>query len=187
MAAAGIEVYRDGKSIIKSIAYLKDLKRNYEKLKQEAEELRATKDVIHTEISRFRLTPVMKGWIARTGMIEGEVRELETKYNNEKKRGCRLDRLANLSRDMAKKCNQKAKLVMELPVPVRKILTLKLQDNSSLHKAVQHVLRFLEDEQIRRMGICGMVGTGKTTIMQNLNNHEKVAKCSIWLSEYQKN
>ena len=28
-AAAGIEVYRDGKSIIKSIAYLKDLKRNY--------------------------------------------------------------------------------------------------------------------------------------------------------------
>ena len=195
-AAAGIEVYRDGKSIIKSIAYLKDLKRNYEKLKQEAEELRATKDVIHTEISRFRLTPVMKGWIARTGMIEGEVRELETKYNNEKKRGWRLDRLANLSRDMAKKCNQvrshreegnlqKATLVMELPVPVRKIHTLKLQDNSSLHKAVQHVLRFLEDEQIRRMGICGMVGTGKTTIMQNLNNHEKVAEMFdmvIWLT-----
>lgn len=77
----------------------------------------------------------MRVWIARTGIIEGEVRELETKYETMQR--WRLDCLANLSRDMTKKCNQvrnhreegnlqKATLVMELPEPVRKIHTLKL-------------------------------------------------------------
>lgn len=193
-AAAGVEVYRDGKSMLKSIVYLKDLKSNYEKLMQEARELSAMKDAICKEINKYKFTPVVKEWIARAEMIEKEVRELETKYK--KKRQWRLDSLANLSRKMVEKCNQvrnhneqgnlqKATLVMELPEPVKKIHTLKLQDNSSLHKSIQHVLRFLQDERIRRIGICGMVGTGKTTIMQNLNNHEKVAQLFdivIWVT-----
>ena len=193
-AAAGIEVYKGGKGTIKTIAYLKDLKRNYEKLMQEAGELRATKDAICTEISRFRLTPDMNKWIAKTGMIEEEVTVLGTKY--EKKQRWRLDCLVNLSRDMAEKCNQvrnhreegklqQATLVMELPEPVRKIHTLKLQENSSLHKVVRHVLGFLDDEKIRRIAICGKVGTAKTTIMKNLNNHEKIAEMFhmvIWVS-----
>ena len=36
--------------------------------------------------------------------------------------------------------------------------------------------KFLDDKQIRIIGIWGTVGTGKTTIVQNLNNHKDIAK-----------
>ena len=64
---------------------------------------------------------------------------------------------------------------MELLEPVRKIHVSKLEHNSSLHQVVEDVVSFLDDKQIRIIGIWGTVGTGKTTIMQNLNNHKDVA------------
>ncbi|KAL6330255.1 hypothetical protein AAG906_040177 [Vitis piasezkii] len=96
---------------------------------------------------------------------------------------------------MAKKHNQVQSLLgrhdkrrlwtEELPEPVRKIHAPKIEDNSSLHKVVEDVVSFLEDEQIRRIGIWGTVGTGKTTVMQNLNNHQDIAKMFdivIWVT-----
>ena len=35
---------------------------------------------------------------------------------------------------------------------------------------------FLEDPEIKRIGIWGMVGTGKTTIIENLNTHDNINK-----------
>ena len=67
-------------------------------------------------------------------------------------------------------------MVAELPEPVRKIHAPKIEDNSSLHKVVEDVVSFLDDKQIRIIGIWGRVGTGKTTIIQNLNNHKDIAK-----------
>nr|CAN60524.1 hypothetical protein VITISV_010159 [Vitis vinifera] len=186
--AAG-EIYKDGKRVatfaISNILYLKDLNRNYKKLKQEAMKLKAMRKDL--EIRRFKTKSCIRDWIARASTIERQVEDLEIKYNNKKKHRWKLLSLANLGKEMEVKCQEvcshweegdfkKATAVMELPEPVKRIHTLKLEENSSLHKVLQLVLGFLEDKKIRRIGIWGMVGTGKTTVLQNLNNHEKVAK-----------
>ena len=44
-------------------------------------------------------------------------------------------------------------LVMELPEPIRKIHAPKLEHNSSLHQLVEDVVSFLDDKQIRIIGI----------------------------------
>ncbi|XP_034701836.1 disease resistance protein RPS2-like [Vitis riparia] len=188
-AGAAGEVFKDGKRVvtfaISNILYLKDLNRNYKKLKQEVIKLKATRKDL--EIRRFKTKSCIRDWIARALTIESQVEDLEIKYNNKKKHRWKLLSLANLGKEMELKCQEvcshrkegdlkKKTAVMELPEPVKRIRTLKLEENSSFHKALQHVLGFLEDKKIRRIGIWGMVGTGKTTVLQNLNNHEKVAK-----------
>ncbi|KAL6328816.1 hypothetical protein AAG906_003833 [Vitis piasezkii] len=186
--AAG-EIYKDGKRVAtftySNIRYRWHLNRNYKKLTQEATNLKATRKYL--EIRRFKTKPCIRDWIARASIIERQVERLETKYNNEKKHRWKLFSLANLSKEMEVKCQEvcshreegdfmKETAVMELPEPVQRIPTLKLEENSSLHKVLQHVLRCLEDKEVRRIGIWGKVGTGKTTVLENLNNHEKVAE-----------
>ena len=176
-----------------------DLKGNYKRLRQEAKKLKAIRDAIETEISKDRITPATREWIAKVKMIESEVKELKTKYKNEMGHPWRLVRIwayARLSTDVAEKYNQvhslweegnlkREELDAELPEPVRKRHAPRIEENSALHMAVQEILSFLEDEQIQRIGVWGTVGTGKTTIMQNLNNHEQIAKMFdivIWVT-----
>ena len=56
------------------------------------------------------------------------------------------------------------------------ISTPKIEDNLLLHKVVEDVVSVLDDKKIRIIGIWGFVGIGKTTIMQNLNNHKNILK-----------
>ena len=134
--AAAVEVYKDGRSLLNSagsrIAYVKDLKKNYKKLMQEARKLWELRDGIETEISRHKISQVTREWIVKVEMITREVRELETKYNDEKKNPWRLLRVwahSNLSKDMADKHGQvqilleegklkRGVLVAELPEPL---------------------------------------------------------------------
>ncbi|KAF7114853.1 hypothetical protein RHSIM_RhsimUnG0074100 [Rhododendron simsii] len=51
-------------------------------------------------------------------------------------------------------------------------------------KQIKEILDLLGSSKVKRIGILGTVGIGKTTMMRNLNNHEKVAKTFeivIWL------
>ena len=50
----------------------------------------------------------------------------------------------------------------------------KIKYNSPLHKYVEEAVSFLEDQDIRRIGISGMMGIDKTTIMEHLIHHENV-------------
>ena len=200
--AAEVDLYRVGRSLLTSvssiIAFPKDLKRNYKMLTEGAEKLKALKyDIL--ERSGHKKSPAMREWMDRAEMISEEVNQLETKYNDEMEHPWRLVHFwehSYLSKVMAKKHNQVQSLleeghdkrrvwIEELPEPVRKIHAAKIEDNSSLHKVVKDVVSFLEDEQIRRIGIWGTVGTGKTTVMQNLNNHQDIAKMFdivIWVT-----
>ena len=111
--AAAVEVYKDGRSLLTSagsrIAYVKDLKKNYKKLMQEARKLWELRNGIETEISSHKISQVTREWIVKVEMITREVGELETKYNDEKKNPWRLLRVwphSNLSKAMADKHGQ---------------------------------------------------------------------------------
>ncbi|KAJ9687646.1 hypothetical protein PVL29_016219 [Vitis rotundifolia] len=173
-----VEVYKDGRSLLTSanskIAFLI----------QEARKLWELKDATKTEISRHKISPVTREWIVKVEMIRREVRELETKYNDERKHPWRLKRKqvqglleeGNLKREV---------LVTKLIEPVRKIHAPKLEHNSSLHQVLEDVVSFLDNKQIRKIGIWETMGTGKITIMQNLNNQKDITKMFdivIWVT-----
>ncbi|XP_034702361.1 disease resistance protein RPS2-like isoform X2 [Vitis riparia] len=150
----------------------------------EAKELKDTRETIQRKISRFE-KPGIGEWIRRASDIEKEVKELESRYNEVTQHKWRLLSRANLSKEMKENCKEVCsqwgegqKKIADLVSPERVTRkgTHKLEENSSLHKVLQHVLQFLNDKKIRRIGIWGKVGTGKTTVLQNLNNHETVAK-----------
>lgn len=191
-ATAALKVYE-------IVTHCINLKGNYKRLRQEGKKLKAIRDAIEAEMSRDKITPATREWIVKVKMIEGEVRDLKTKYKNEMGHPWRLVRIwgyPTLGVEMKEKYNQvhslcgegnliREELDAELPEPVRKRHAAKIEENSSLHAAVQDLLSFLEDEQIRRIGVWGTVGTGKTTIMQNLNNHEQIGKMfdiTIWVT-----
>ncbi|XP_028078048.1 probable disease resistance protein At1g51480 [Camellia sinensis] len=55
----------------------------------------------------------------------------------------------------------------------------------TLQKPLEQILDLLEKDYVKGIRIHGIVGIGKTTIMLNLNNHERVAKkfdIVIWLT-----
>lgn len=191
---AAAATYKDGRSLLTAsgqiVRSMENLKRNYEKLTQEAGMLWALRDAIQTEISRHGINPSSREWIIKVEMIERELRELESRYNDEKKRLWRLDHFwksSTLGKVMVEKHKQvqslleegnleRVVLVTELPERVMEMIAPNIEGYHALYTVVYEVLSSLQDKKIRRVGIWGIVGTGKTTIMKNLNNHKDIAK-----------
>ena len=67
-------------------------------------------------------------------------------------------------------------MVEKLPERVRTLHAAKIEDKPSLYKVVEEILGLLKDRDVKRIGLWGSGGIGKTTIMRNLNNHEDIAK-----------
>ena len=175
-----------GVGAISKFALWKDLNGNHQDLMREATKLWELRDGISGEISSNRMTPQITQWMSQVEGMLTEVTGLDNKYNDRKKHPWKLYRRlsgASLSRDMAGKYEQVhglweegigIKAMLSLPMPVVGIRPAKIKYNSPLHKYVEEAVSFLEDPDIRRIGIWGIVGTGKTTIMDHLNHHENV-------------
>lgn len=190
---AEVDLQRIRGSLLTSVnsetACMKDLKENYEMLIGGAKQLKALRNGMEMEIRRHNIRPHIREWLAKVERINIEVNQLETLYNDEMKHPGRLVRFgecSNLSKYMEKKheevhsllkegIDKRRVLVAELSELARKIPAPKIED-SSLCNVVEDVVSFLQDKQIRRIGIWGTVGTGKTTIMKNVIDHKDVAK-----------
>ncbi|XP_056162720.1 probable disease resistance protein At4g27220 isoform X2 [Syzygium oleosum] len=171
-------------------------------MNEQAKMLYARRDDVEAEINKNKMkraTKECEGWINRVKAAEQEVLKLESKYKKEIVHAWRYARFwsrANLSKHMAKKREElqvlleKGKLdngvvAERSPEPVRVIDAPSTEDKPSLHWAVEEILGNLRERNIKRIGLWGMVGTGKTTVMQNLNNCEEVKKMFdivIWVS-----
>ena len=200
--AAEVDLQRIRGSLLTSVssetAYMKDLKENYEMLIGGAKQLKALRNDMEMEIRRHNIRPHIREWLAKVERINIEVNQLETLYNDEMKHPGRLVRFgecSNLSKYMEKKheevhsllkegLDKRRVLVAEFSELARKIRAPKIED-SSLCNVVEDVVSFLQDKQIRRIGIWGTVGTGKTTIMKNVIDHKDMAKIFdmvIWVT-----
>ncbi|KAK2993058.1 hypothetical protein RJ640_024932 [Escallonia rubra] len=136
-------------------------------------------------------------WICRVVEIEEQVKFLASKYEKKRKKSafCLLPH-PDLSKKMKKKDVEAAKLLEESeklgdfmlvdqpPEAVVKMRTPKVETYPTLQEPLEEILKLLRNDKIKGVGIRGMVGIGKTTIMKNLNNHEEVSKLFeivIWL------
>ncbi|GLT69934.1 hypothetical protein SLA2020_420430 [Shorea laevis] len=196
-SAAAVELYKDGRKLVSHIGrkndYANDLESNYNRLIKETDMLYARRDDIVAEANKHKTKEVNKKceyWISRVMKIEEEVRELEAKYKKENRKGKKIlgsNSHSKLSRSMAKKCEELHNLWLEgkfetgvlvekLPEAVRIMHAPKTEDKPSLHWAIKEILDLLRDRNIRRIGLWGMPGIGKTTIMKSLNDNKDIAK-----------
>ena len=198
-SAVAAEVYKDGRRIVNSINqtvnYAHDLKKHYKRLTDIAEKLSARKEDIVAEANKYKtkqFTRECQVWMSTVTKSEEDVQKLKTKY--EKVRGKkRLWRVlhhrfhAKLSKCMAEKCDElhilwsdakfeRGMMVEKLPECVRIMHAPKIEDKPSLHCVVEDILSLLRDGNVKKIGLWGMVGIGKTTIMQNLNDNKDIAK-----------
>ncbi|KAL6329114.1 hypothetical protein AAG906_007660 [Vitis piasezkii] len=166
---------------------------------QRAGKLWELRDDIREGRSQKRLRAGTIKWIVKVGVNENKVMELDNKYNDINNHPWKLPHFwkgASLSKDMVEMCEEvhslwqegmlkRGRLEGELPNSVEVIPPSKIEYKSSLHKYVEEALSFLEDPEIRRIGIWGIVGTGKTTIMKYLNNHDNIDRMFdivIWVT-----
>jgi disease resistance protein RPS2 len=204
-AVAG-EVYKDvrrvGSYFGGKIDYAKDLEDNYKRLKEGTEKLSAMRNDMEKAAERDKtkqLTEECKCWIDRVKESEKEVQILETVYvkkskNRNGKFWARFSpKRAKLSKQMEKKCTELRGLLSEgiltvVEKPPERVITMhapKIEEKSSLHLAVKEILGHLRTPDVRRVGLWGIVGVGKTAILQNVNNNADVAKMFdivIWLT-----
>lgn len=197
--AVAAEVYKDGRQIVnhinQTVNYARDMKKHYEWLTDIAEKLSAKKKDIVAEANKYKtkqFSAVCQVWLSKVSKSEEDVQELKTKY--EKVRGKKgiwrflHHRLrAKLSKSMEEKCNELQKhwleemkvpemLVEKPPDRVRIIHAPKIEDKPSVHCIVEDILSLLRDGNVKKIGLWGMVGIGKTTIMENLNDNEEIAR-----------
>ena len=203
-SAAIVETYKDGRVLCSNmkqkIDYANDLENNYKRLTEKAAKLYARREDIVIEANKYKtkqLTKECNLWISRVTNGEKDVRELTTKYEQSKKvKWWRHSKRAKLSKSMVEKCEELHSLWLEgkfergimvekLPERVRTLHAAKIEDKPSLYKVVEEILGLLKDRDVKRIGLWGSGGIGKTTIMRNLNNHEDIAKMFdvvIWVT-----
>ncbi|KAF7851179.1 hypothetical protein BT93_L4364 [Corymbia citriodora subsp. variegata] len=195
--AAAVEAYRDGKSLIayvgRKINYANDLEKNFRRLTEEAEKLFARRDDVEAEANKDKTkkkTKECEAWIGRVKNVENEVQELENELRKGRKRSWKRRRIwsaSNFSKRLAEKCEELHSLwaegrleteavVERPPEPVRTMHAPKTEDKPSIHCAVEEILGYLRDHNVKRIGLWGTVGIGKTTIMHNLNDDVEISK-----------
>ncbi|KAG5520689.1 hypothetical protein RHGRI_033317 [Rhododendron griersonianum] len=173
------------------INYVRKLTNNWEALCKKTSELRSKKDDIVAEIERFRLqrTPTQEcvNWRNEVAEMVNKVATLEQEFNVEKKcvwglcpdiferikLGKLVVKMITKIDPLIEKKFENGFLVDSPPARVGRRPELPSTLSSSAHHTLDVVLNKLRDESTQKIGIWGMGGVGKTTILDLLNkSHE---------------
>ncbi|KAF7124824.1 hypothetical protein RHSIM_Rhsim12G0033900 [Rhododendron simsii] len=172
--------------IAKRINYNRKLTNNWEALCKKASELRSKKDDVVAEIFDLQRTPTQEcvNWIKEVAEMENEIATLEEEFNVEKK--C----VWGLCPDIYERIKL-GKLVVNMLTKIDLLIENMFENrflvdspldrgesrpeppstlSSSAHHTLDMVLNQLQVESTQKIGIWGMGGVGKTTILNLLNN-----------------
>ncbi|XP_054776705.1 disease resistance protein UNI-like [Prosopis cineraria] len=167
-----------------------NLEEKYEDLKQERLLLRSLRNDIEREVQRCRekdTTSSYSLWITEASEVDEEVNDLVAKYEAEMQTSNRFWLRPSLSSEMEKMIvaikqlvKKKSSMVFQVDKPPESILKMlnapRIAGYPTLQGALEKVLELVKNSKIKAIGVYGLKGVGKTAIMQNLNNHEEVAK-----------
>ncbi|XP_058087027.1 disease resistance protein At4g27190-like [Magnolia sinica] len=191
--------------LARQISYVKNLNKNVEDLRKNMDELTCKENDVTNEIERAKLQrrvprEEVNNWLKDVENVKNEVTVIEKEFAEQERcgNGCVPD--CYTARKLSKRALEKASKVHELkqkglfeggvavdqlPATIHTLPTTSLEGKTSAEKTLEQILDYIMDAKIGMIGIYGMGGVGKTTIMMNINNRLKDAKhfnSIIWVT-----
>ncbi|XP_058105059.1 disease resistance protein SUMM2-like [Magnolia sinica] len=191
--------------LARQISYVKNLNKNVEDLRKNMDELTSKENDVTNEIERAKLQrrvprEEVNNWLKDVENVKNEVTVIEKEFAEQERccNGCVPD--CYTARKLSKRALEKASKVHELkqkslfeggvavdqlPATVHTLPTTSLEGKTSAEKTLEQILGCIMDAKIGMIGVYGMGGVGKTTIMMNINNRLKDAKhfnSIIWVT-----
>ncbi|KAJ0075939.1 hypothetical protein Patl1_34594 [Pistacia atlantica] len=172
------------------VAYISELKDNLDALQTELQKLiEARNDVMRrvniAEQQQMKRTDQVQGWLSRVQDVEagaGEVLEIRSQEIEKLCCGGYCSKNCNSSYKFGKKVAKKLRLVCTLKgegafeVVAERLLESVVEERPSeptivgLQLIFDEVWRCIEEEQVGTVGLYGMGGVGKTTLLTQINN-----------------
>ncbi|XP_027166657.1 probable disease resistance protein At4g27220 [Coffea eugenioides] len=167
---------------------VKKIKENFDELENEERLVHATKSTLEEAITRRSIdmepTEIANAWLELVKKREKEVQELKNKYLHIHKCLCGMwpfYKLMKLSKDLMEKTDElkelKADIDLQNALREKKFDPgeIKLAGDEdhipiSISETVEELLKWLDDKEVKRIGIWGMAGVGKTRILMRLND-----------------
>ncbi|KAA8536606.1 hypothetical protein F0562_029084 [Nyssa sinensis] len=176
--------------VVATYALLKNKYLSFKNMKEIREELEKDMKALGDKRDKYKSTKMPSNifyeWHCSVGDIEEEVKTIVTKS----KKASRIKH-GKYSEKMKKMANEVIELLEESDKFLADPERVEWIDNASNIKGIKsreevldRIVNLLKNNKVQRIGIHGTLGIGKTTIMQNLNNHAEVAKMFdiiIWL------
>ncbi|KAD4179521.1 hypothetical protein E3N88_28112 [Mikania micrantha] len=173
---------------------------NHSSFKAKIKTLCAVRDDLKDRTTKYKSTMkrTIDDWFHRVKNTETLAQELEDCFSAIKNTSAWIHVFSRtkLSRKMTNMCSDVDQLVTEssqfwgtfVHKVAERVLQMTAPDISYIptqQDALNQMLEHLPDEEYRAIRVLGMSGAGKTTILKNLNNHEKVARTYervIWVT-----
>ncbi|XP_077223385.1 disease resistance protein At4g27190-like [Tasmannia lanceolata] len=176
----------------KRMDYLNDFEGNVENLKRRVQELEARRNTIQNRVVERCsncdvVTDDVQLWIRRANEMISEANQIEVNVGENMRclmgwcpnwrRRYRLSKLAKDKVDTITDHHSKGTfeiLATAQPPPrVESIPTYSIDGLKTVNLSLNKVMDALKDENIRMIGVHGMGGIGKTTLVKNVNNKLK--------------
>ncbi|KAK8485427.1 hypothetical protein V6N12_054081 [Hibiscus sabdariffa] len=154
--------------------YRKDLKRKLEELNSLRED---TKSITSTELQpRKKLKAGVQLWFKNAEKINGEVRDLDGRIGESYvlTRGFHAEDVLRKIKEVEELINQHHQfhggLVVDNPQWIGQVLSTTNLSGKAVKDCIEEIWQCLMDDEVGKIGVWGMGGVGKTSMMKVINN-----------------
>ncbi|XVE56737.1 hypothetical protein DITRI_Ditri04bG0034900 [Diplodiscus trichospermus] len=173
------------------VSLSQSMERNYEMLRDAVATLQALRDDYEREVKKQKMKTTTSSydvWLYLCNKALQNAKKLEHRFEEDRNLSyLRLTRRSNYSGQLVEVYEEILKraeegkfpggYLVDKPIePVLKVNAPEIKEFPTLQSPLDQVLELLRNDRFKGIGIWGPLGVGKTTIMQNLNNHDEVAK-----------